>query len=404
MKLNDTVARIVEIMFQDVEMNEETSAIRDEVMDNCQARYTDLIASGMNEDDAIAAVIESLKGMEDVLAPYKRKQTRPADTAPDSDEMNLTFTALTFAAEEIHRIDLTLVSENVTVEASPDDSYHVFWNAEENPHVAASVLNGVLRVERLPGEEKRRNDKKLEATIQGDIDNLVRTEKGKIEINLDSLDSMFKSIGQTIKSALTRSGVSLHVQFGDSRVTIQVPERAVPHVKLLTTSGDIDVQQAALADLNVISTSGDIDVDLTEDQSLSRVELRTTSGDIEVCAYVEDMSVASTSGDVDVEGRADRLNASTISGDIDVRAEVQQINFKAVSGDAFLEFESLSLREVCGSTVSGDIDMELPDGFGAVDIHTQTRSGDVTTRYTANGVGPTVSGGVTTLSGDINIR
>ena len=35
MKMNDTVARIVEIMFQDVEMNEETAAIRDEVMDNC---------------------------------------------------------------------------------------------------------------------------------------------------------------------------------------------------------------------------------------------------------------------------------------------------------------------------------------------------------------------------------
>ena len=68
MKMNDTVARIVEIMFQDVEMNEETAAIRDEVMDYCQERYQDLVNSGMTEDDAVAAVIESLKGMEDVLA------------------------------------------------------------------------------------------------------------------------------------------------------------------------------------------------------------------------------------------------------------------------------------------------------------------------------------------------
>lgn len=402
MKLNDTVARIVEIMFQDVEMNEETSAIRDEVMDNCQARYTDLVNSGMKEDDAIAAVIESLKGMEDVLAPYKRKQPRPAES--ETDEADSGEMHLTFAAEEVYRIDLTLVSEDVTVEASQDDRYHVFWNAEENPRVAASVKNGVLRVERLPGVDERRTDKKFDATIQGDIDNIVRTENGKIEIHLDSIDSMIKSIGQTIKNTIAKSGANINVHFGDSRVTIQVPERAVPHVKLLTTSGDIDVQQAALADLSVISTSGDIDVDLNEEQPISRIELRTTSGDIEVCAYVEDMSVASTSGDVDVEGRVDRLNASTISGDIDVRAEVQEINFKAVSGDAFLEFESLSLREVRGSTVSGDIDMELPDGFGAVDIHTQSRSGDVTTRYTADGVGPMVSGGVSTLSGDINIR
>ena len=32
MKMNDTVARIVEIMFQDVEENEEVAAIRDEVI------------------------------------------------------------------------------------------------------------------------------------------------------------------------------------------------------------------------------------------------------------------------------------------------------------------------------------------------------------------------------------
>lgn len=400
MKLNDTVARIVEIMFQDVEMNEETSAIRDEVMDNCQARYTDLVASGMNEDDAIAAVIESLKGMEDVLAPYKRRQARSADAAPDSGEMNLTF-----AADEVHRIDLTLVSEDVTVEASPDDSYHVIWDADENPKVNVQVISGVLRVERLPGEEKRRNDKKVEATIHGGVwPEFIKTEKGKIEINMDSLDSMLKSFGKSVKDAITRNGQHIVINMGDSRVTIQVPELAVPHVKLLTTSGDIDVQQAALADLSVTSTSGDIDVDLNEEQPLSRIELRTTSGDIEVSAYVEDMSVSSTSGDVDVEGRVDRLNASTISGDIDVRADVQEISFKAVSGDVFMEFESLSLREVHGSTVSGDIDMDLPDGFGAVEINTQSRSGDVTTRYAANGAGPAVSGGVSTLSGDITIR
>ena len=399
MKMNDTVARIVEIMFQDVEKNEETDAIRDEVMDNCQARYTDLINSGMNEDDAISAVIESLKGMEDVLAPYKRKPARPADDTPDSGEKNLTF-----AAEEIHRIDLTLISEDVTVEASPDDSYHVLWNAEENPYVAASVQNGVLRVERLPGEEKRRMDKKFDATIQGDIDNIVRTEKGKIEINLDSIDSMIKSIGQTIKSAIARSGVSVHVQFGDGRVTIQVPERAVPHVKLLTTSGDIEVEQAALADLSVTSTSGDIDVDLSEDQSLCRANLRTTSGSIEVCAYVDEMIVSSTSGDAEIEGRADTLTANTISGDIHVDADVTVIQFKSVSGDARLSFDSQAIREIHGSTVSGDIDIDLPDGIGGIEINTQTRSGDVTTRYATNGVGPTVSGGVSTLSGDITIR
>lgn len=73
MMMNDTVARIVEIMFQDVEKNEETDAIRDEVMNNCQERFTDMVASGISEDDAIAAVVESLKGMDDVLAPLQEE-------------------------------------------------------------------------------------------------------------------------------------------------------------------------------------------------------------------------------------------------------------------------------------------------------------------------------------------
>ena len=56
--MNATVARIVEIMFQDTEMSEEVQALRDEVMNNCQERYNDMVARGLSEDAAIAAVRE----------------------------------------------------------------------------------------------------------------------------------------------------------------------------------------------------------------------------------------------------------------------------------------------------------------------------------------------------------
>jgi len=69
-----------------------------------------------------------------------------------------------------------------------------------------------------------------------------------------------------------------------------------------------------------------------------------------------------------------------------------------------LEFEGNEIRKVCGSTISGDIEIELPEGLGVMGISTQTRSGDATIRYQANGVGPTVSGGVSSMSGDITIR
>ena len=409
MKMNDTVARIVEIMFQDVEMNEETAAIRDEVMDNCQERYQDLVNSGMTEDDAVAAVIESLKGMEDVLAPYKKKVRRHAEdegmeALEDMDAEEAGEQNATFRAEEIHQLSVSLVNEDITLEASDDDDYHVIWDADENPLVNAEMVNGVLKVYRRPGETvKQKRTEKIEFLNKDDLSDFIKTEEGKIEINMDSISRAMKSLGDKIKMQFS-NGMSIGFGTTGSEVTIQVPENAIPHVKLLTTSGDIDVQDVALTDLNVTSTSGDINIDLNEDQNLKLVELRTTSGDIEATAFTHEMTVASTSGDVEVEGYYHNLTVNTISGDIDVRAEVKNMTFKAVSGDVDLQFDSEEIREVCGSTISGDIGIDLPDGIGAIGIHTQTRSGDVTTRHHCEGVGPMVNGSVTSMSGDITIR
>lgn len=402
--MNETVARIVEIMFQDVEKNEETDAIRDEVMNNCQERFIDLTTSGMNEDDAIAAVIESLKGMEDVLAPYK-KVRRPAEKLDDMDDDESGERNMAFRAEEIHQISVCLVSEDITLEASDDDEYHVIWDADESPMVDVSVSNGVLKVERRAGEQAKPNrNGKAEYQTSDDMADFIKTEAGKIEINMDSISRAMKALGEKIKLQFS-NGVNIGFGTAGSEVTIQIPEYAIPHTKLLTTSGDIDVQGVALADLNVTSTSGDINIDLAdEEEGLSRAEIRTTSGDIEAACFAESATIASTSGDVEVSGRVNELMVSTISGDIDVRADVKNVNFKAISGDVDLYFESVEVREVSGSTISGDIDIDLPAGIGAIAINTQTRSGDVTTRHHCDGVGPVVSGNVSSMSGDITIR
>ncbi len=390
MKMNDTVARIVEIMFQDVEMNEETAAIRDEVMNNCQERYNDLINSGMSEDDAIAAVIESLKGMDDVLAPYKRKAHRHTEntendenTEDNEEEEETGERELIYAAQEIHGIDLTLINEDVSVEASDDEDFHVLWNADENPLLDVHVEHGELKVERRPGE--------------------IKTRKDHIEIHIDGFDDMIKSLGQSMKNIFSKNGSNFSISFADSSVTIQVPVNAMPHVKLLTTSGDIEVQEVSLADLSITTTSGDIDVDL-DGYDLSRADIRTTSGDVEASVFAPVGRFSSTSGDVEVEGRIGDLTVATISGDIDVRADVVNMNFKAVSGDVNMQFDSDELRSINGNTVSGDVEIELPDGIGQICINLRSRSGDTTTRYSTNDVGPTVTGSVTSISGDITLR
>ena len=72
--MNATIAKIVNLLFEDLAESEEVLAIRDEIQQNCQERYQDLREAGISEDDAIHAVIESLNGMEAIIP---AKATKP---------------------------------------------------------------------------------------------------------------------------------------------------------------------------------------------------------------------------------------------------------------------------------------------------------------------------------------
>ncbi len=396
MNMNDTVARIVEIMFQDVEMNDEVSAIRDEVMNNCQERYNDLVSSGMDEDDAVAAVVESLKGMDEVLAPYKRREERPAGKWH-----------YVYNDTQVQKIELYLVNEDVTIEPSADDMYHVKWDGDETPLVQCDVANGVMKIDRKPEETfVRRNERKQ---IHVDMKNGETSIDGlddAIENLTRSVDNTLKSVGAALQNLFSGKGegINIKLHFNDGGVTIQVPKSSVPEVRVLTTSGDVSISNAAMQTLNITTTSGDIDIDLKEDQHMPHAAIRTTSGDVDATVFAEEASITTISGDSEIEGRIGRLHAASTSGDIDVRADVKNMSFKSISGDVDMAFDSDELREVSGSTISGDIDIDLPAGFGMMGIQTRTRSGDAHTHYATNGLGPTVSGSVSSISGDITIR
>lgn len=403
--MNNTVARIVELMFQDVEMNEEVMAIHDEVMNNCQERYEDLVSSGMREDDAVAIVVESLKGMEDVIAQYKKKSVHRPDATADGfngeGEQNAVF-----SIDEVQRIDLLLISEDVTVEASQDNSYHVCWNADSDPAVRVTCSDGTLKVDRDPAAKAQKHAKFNMKFEKGNIgkfsasgDNMSTHE---LDDTLEGIGGLLESLGRSLGSLISKAGA---LNFGVSMgVTVQVPPQAYPFVKLVTTSGDIDVNMVHLSELNIVSTSGDVHVELGENTAVAQAEMRTTSGDVNATIFAGKATAVSTSGDVEIEGRIADLTASTISGDIDVRADVEHMTFKAISGDVDVAFDSDEIREINGSTISGDIDIDLPSGLGLIQINTNTRSGDITTRYSTNGFGPTVSGSISSMSGDITIR
>lgn len=108
--MNATVKRIVEILFQGTEMSEEVQAMRDELMDNCQQRYEDLVAQGRSEDEAIALVVESLKGMEEVIGAYPRSRDDEVQEDEDSDGNRVLY----FPAAQVKRVEVNLLCQDVT--------------------------------------------------------------------------------------------------------------------------------------------------------------------------------------------------------------------------------------------------------------------------------------------------
>ena len=389
--MNATVQRIVELLFEDLEISAEVQAIKDEVMNNCQERYEDLLAQGLSEDEATGAVVESLKGMEEVLAQYPRKPVAHDCGVEDGE-------GLVFPAEGLRSVKVNLFSEDVTIEASDDSKVHVIYDKEEIPDISVRLEGGCLTVSR-EGEQKQKKGHSFD--FEGE----------NVTIN------SFRDLGKLFRN--------IHVVMNmgnDDKVTLALPEGCAPDLDVRTLSGDINMEDVSAGEVTVNSTSGDISVehltatalsvsttngevsvDLPEELMLERAELRTTSGDVEARLNTQRCKAQSMSGDVSLEGRIREAEVGSVSGDIELRADLEQVNVKSVSGDVDVTCDSEELREIKAQSTSGDVDVRLPGGIRSICLNTKTLSGDV--NYSV-GLDPNarVRVTVTTVSGDIDVR
>ena len=137
--MNATVARIVEIMFQDTVLSEEVQALKDEVMNNCQERYQDMLARGLDEDSAVAAVIDSLKGMEEVIAQYPKKNNASA-VEPEQ--------KLVFDPAVVGKVKCFMIADDVNIIPSDDGMIHIEYDKEAMPGTTVDLNGDVLRIAR----------------------------------------------------------------------------------------------------------------------------------------------------------------------------------------------------------------------------------------------------------------
>lgn len=356
--MNATVAKIVDILFQNVEMTDDAQAVRDEVMRNCQDRFDDLHAEGKTDDEAIACVIESLKGMEDVIASYPKKtrETTAADHetgASSAFDEDSEYSSHTF--ERVARIHYDIREADLTVE--PTDGENITVTGEDCP---------------------------LKAWMEGDclrVEALSRTQNngwGRFA------DLFFRLRGGTVR--------------------IGVPRSQQLALALRTVSGDIEVRDVTVGDVEISSTSGDLTLLPNADSRPQRATINTASGDVKAALTAETVKARSMSGDVRMTCDCDRFEASSVSGDVHIDGNCAEATLKSISGDVTLHCLDTAPATVTANSTSGDIRLLLPASVASVHLRASTVAGDVRNGFTDMGPDSQVNATVSTVSGDVVIK
>lgn len=223
-------------------------------------------------------------------------------------------------------------------------------------------------------------------------------------------------------------GACLYISFSESQVylghdkdlTVSLPFRlanGLNRCRINGVSADIDLSGLRVHDLSTKTVSGDQSIRLSADKAV----ITTASGDLELELEGREITAASASGDInmtsasggavklssssgDVESRGavERLLLTSASGDLWFSGSVEQIRAKTATGDCTLELDNCP-KAVDLTTVSGDLDMELPQG-SACQLQLNSRSGDVHFSGIRTDVSDAPVYTLATVSGDIDVH
>ncbi|MBR6028277.1 MAG: DUF4097 family beta strand repeat protein [Clostridia bacterium] len=410
--MNETVKRLVDLLFEELEQTEEVSEMREEVLNNCQEHYADLVAGGLAEDDALAAIAESLSGMEETLAGYPRREPmekvaekKPAgaqswDRTEEKAESNQTFLRCEELEIDVREADIYLVQgtgagDGVTVRVENDE-------------------DGVIRVQ----EENGRVVVRQTGVMGGG-------KKINYHFDGDSLADLAGSVTTILQQALR--GVARVMTASGARVTVEVAGSGAPKARIRSVSGDVTVKAAMpgfTGDLEISTTSGDVEIRRDQD-AFDRLFLRTVSGDIDVKADTGEFSVTTMSGDMELTGDSRLTSITTTSGDIELAGDCGELTIRTTSGD-------MSGTVSCGNTMitttsgdfriqiaepedvrspgsfrfastSGDLMLRLPRGVREADVTTHSVSGEQRLNGVQNRAGAPFRMELRSVSGDIEV-
>ena len=371
--MNQTVKRIVDILFQDVVENEETQALHEELMNNCQEHYQDLIDRGLSEDEAVGEVVESLKGMKDVIAQYPKKSAGFSSFSEDKEEDE----GKSFVFNGADKLKVETTDQDITVNPSADGAIHIRCDDPEG--MKAEMVGGEVRV---TGEKK---SEKVSSSFQ--------FPEGE-EISISGLLNM---VGKAIRNVATTFQ-------GGAPIFIEVPDGQMKEIELNSRSGDIECYCAMARKMTARSTSGDVTLQPETEKTAEKLTVSTVSGDAEVHGSALEAEISSMSGDVTVDGVFETLEMKSTSGEVEFNGSVLEAAASAISGDISVTVENQTVKRITGKSTSGDVEIYLPQGLRSVHAECSTVSGDCLSRVSDAGLDAAVQIRAKSVSGDVTVQ
>ncbi len=370
--MNQTVKRIVDILFQDTVENDETRALHEELMNNCQEHYQDLVDRGLSEDEAVAEVVESLKGMKDVIAQYPRKSSGTAACSDDEEEEGECWN---FTGADTLTVETS--DQDIEVNPSADGAVHIYC---DDPEGLTAEQNG-SRV-RITGAKKMEKAGHSFEFPEGE------------EISISGILNM---VGKAIRSVATTFQ-------GGAPIIIEVPDGQMKEIELNSRSGDIECSCAMARKMTARSTSGDVTLQPAVEKTAEKLIVSTVSGDAEVHGSALEGEAGSMSGSVTVDGVFEGLELKSTSGDVEFTGSVLELTASSISGDVTLTVENTSLKRITAKSTSGDVEIDLPDGLSNVHAECSTVSGDCCSRVSDAGYNAAVQIRAKSVSGDVTVE
>lgn len=332
----------------------------------------DRIESGMNEEEAVAAMGSIDNILKETESEVKQaQQTHSRSNAGKSDEPSVEF------REPIQSLFVKCSSARLSVQGADlpaGITARISYRIPDDDQCLCSLSDGRLEVIHEKQKELGFSLRKLFSSASNTYiritlnnpalsDGVIATSSGDLTLNklvfTDSLD-----VG-------TASG------------NVNATDVAVQDVcKLHTSSGDVSAKNLTCGELlNIHTSSGDVCFNTVR---AGKIEIGTASGDIEIRdTECDAFHSGSASGDAAVKNlRSATANLSSTSGDLKLTDAVcsGNIEMNGISGD--IEIRNVSCSgEICLSVVSGDIKgkLEPEENFS---FHTHSRSGSVRTPRT----------------------